>query len=363
MTEAPPTSSLPGSVALASRYDVALLDLDGVVYVGLHAVPYAAQALAAAEAMGMRRAYVTNNAARTPETIAAHLRELGIPAHTSEVVTSAQAAARVVAGIVPPGSAVLVVGGAGLDAALGEHGLRPVRSLDEDPAAVVQGFSPDVGWTLLAEGALGVSRGLPWVASNLDLTVPTPRGRAPGNGALVGVIRATTGAEPLVAGKPELPLHQEAIRRSGARSPLVVGDRLDTDIEGAVRAGTDSLLVFTGVTGIPELLAAGKHQRPTFIGLDLRALLEPHPSVVAMSQAWLCEGWCIAIDDDLSPRVGSRGENPLDGLRALVAACWSTGDISSSPTRSLPTSSSMELGEELLTQVRTAHAPQAGPAR
>jgi len=339
-----------------------LLDLDGVVYVGLHAVPHAATALAAAQDLGMRRAYVTNNAARTPETVAAHLSELGISAQPDEVVTSAQAAARVVAGLVPAGAAVLVVGGAGLDAALHEHGLRPVRSLDDEPAAVVQGFSPDVGWALLAEGAIGVTRGLPWVASNLDLTVPTTRGPAPGNGALVGVIRATTGAEPLVAGKPELPLHQEAVRRSEARTPLVVGDRLDTDIEGAVRAGTDSLLVFTGVTGIPELLAAGPHERPTYLGLDLRSLLEPHPGVDPTSQGWSCQGWVVSVRNGCA-QIISRGSDPLDGLRALAVASWSARDQEVSMGSDGVDGASVHLGEQLLTQARAAHAPQQGASR
>ena len=359
MTVTPPVSTLRSSPPPAGCYDVALLDLDGVVYVGLHAVPHAAAALAAAQDLGMRRAYVTNNAARTPETVATHLRELGIPAQTAEVVTSAQAAARMVAGLVPPGAAVLVVGGAGLDAALGEHGLRPVRCLEDDPAAVVQGFSPDVGWALLTEGALGVTRGLPWVASNLDLTVPTTRGRAPGNGALVGVIRATTGAEPMVAGKPELPLHQEATRRSGARTPLVVGDRLDTDIEGAVRASTDSLLVLTGVTGIPELLAARVHERPTYLGLDLRALLEPHPDVVPTPQGWLCEGWCIAVQGGTA-QVVARGDHPLDGLRALAVASWSAADVDPMSGPGSADDASVSLGEELLAQARAARAPRRG---
>ena len=140
----------------------------------------------------MRTAFVTNNAARTPETVAAHLRELGVEAQPDDVVTSAQAAATLVLGRVGAGAAVLVVGGEGLRAALIERGLRPVTSAD-DAVAVVQGFAPDVDWQALAEGTFAVRRGLPWIAANLDSTVPTPRGMAPGNGALVGVIAQTTG--------------------------------------------------------------------------------------------------------------------------------------------------------------------------
>lgn len=214
---------------LALRYDAALLDLDGVVYVGAAAVPGAPEALARARAAGMRLAFVTNNAARTPHAVAAQLSALGVPTEPTEVVTSAQAAARVVAGLVPPGSTVLVVGGEGLAVALRERGLRPTSSMEDSPRAVVQGYHPTVGWRLLAEGAFAVQAALPWVASNTDRTIPTARGPAPGNGTLVEVIRMATGADPLVAGKPERALHSESIERVGARRPLVVGDRLDTD--------------------------------------------------------------------------------------------------------------------------------------
>ena len=179
---------------LARAYDVALLDLDGVVYVGADAVVARARRAAAPQQLSACvTRFVTNNAARPPGVVADHLRRLGIPCADADVVTSAQAAARVVATLVRAGSTVLVVGGAGLVEALAEHGLvRPSSSADA-PAAVVQGFSPDIGWALLAEGAYALATGVPWVASNLDATVPTPRGRAPGNGTLVAVLATTSG--------------------------------------------------------------------------------------------------------------------------------------------------------------------------
>ena len=310
------------SEPLLTQFDAALLDLDGVLYVGPHAVPGAPEAVAEARAAGMRVAFVTNNASRTPETVAAHLTALGIAAEPRDVVTSAQAAATIVAAAVPPGAAVLVVGGDGLDAALVERGLRPVRTLADQPAAVVQGFSPDVGWRLLAEGTYAVRAGLPWFASNLDVTVPTEQGLAPGNGALVGVITAATGKRPVAAGKPETPLHQEAVQRTGARHPLVVGDRLDTDIEGANRAGVASLLVFTGVTTATELLLAEPHLRPTYLSLDVRTgLAQPHPPVAgAPFEGFSCGGWLCTADDGRL-RVSGAGA-PLDGLRAACVAAW-----------------------------------------
>ena len=311
--------------ALCTRHDTALLDLDGVLYVGPDAVPGAPAAVAAARGAGMRVAFVTNNAARTPEAVAAHLIELGIPAAPDAVVTSAQAAATLVAAEVPPGAAVLVVGGEGLDAALAERGLRPVRAWRDRPAAVVQGFAPEVGWRLLAEGTFAVRSGLPWIASNLDSTVPTPQGLAPGNGALVRVIAEATGRRPVAAGKPETPLHDEAVRRTGARHPLVVGDRLDTDVEGANRAGVASLLVLTGVATAADLVLAEPPLRPTYVARDLgTGLLSTHSPVSRTEDgAWTCGGWlCVVADGGVD--LSGEGDG-VDGLRALCVAWWDGG--------------------------------------
>jgi glycerol-1-phosphatase len=316
------------SAAPADRFDTALLDLDGVVYVGPNAIDGVPGTLAEVRRRGMRTAFVTNNAARTPETVAAHLRELGVEAQPDDVVTSAQAAATLVLGRVGAGAAVLVVGGEGLRAALIERGLRPVTSADE-AEAVVQGFAPDVDWKLLAEGTFAVRRGLPWIASNLDSTVPTARGIAPGNGALVGVIAQTTGMSPLaVAGKPDRALHEESMRRSGARNPLIVGDRLDTDIEGANRAGVPSLLVLTGVATPADVVRAGPDHRPTYVAADLHAgLLEPHPPVTRDVRAWTCGAATVTSDGAL------RGAG-IDALRAACVAAWS-GDLSAAAVEAL----------------------------
>jgi glycerol-1-phosphatase len=305
------------SEAPADRFDTALLDLDGVVYVGPDAIDGVPETLAEARGRGMRTAFVTNNAARTPETVATHLRELGVDAEADDVVTSAQAAATLVLGLVGAGAAVLVVGGEGLRVALTERGMRPVTSADE-AQAVVQGFAPDLDWRLLAEGTFAVRRGLPWIAANLDSTVPTPRGMAPGNGALVAVIAQTTGRAPTaVAGKPELALHQESLRRTGAANPLVVGDRLDTDIEGADRAGVPSLLVLTGVATPADVVRAAADQRPTYVAEDLRAgLLEAHPPVIRDGRGWTCGEASVGPDGSL------RGTG-IDALRAACVAAWS----------------------------------------
>src|SRR5579872_1471191 len=283
---------------LDTAYDVALLDLDGTVYLAGAAIAGAAEALRKAAAAGMRLAYVTNNASRTPAAIAALLVGFGVSATPQDVVTSAQAAARMLADRLPAGAPVLVVGGSGLRMALRERGLRPVSTAAERPQAVVQGYAPDISYSLLEQGGLAVAAGALFVASNADLTLPGRHGIQPGNGSFIQVIATATGVQPLVAGKPEPPLHHESVLRTGARHPLIVGDRLDTDIEGAHRVGTDSMLVLTGVTSPAEAVLASPSQRPTYLAEDLAGLLEPHPDVTVKDGAYGCEGWTARMAGD-----------------------------------------------------------------
>ncbi|PJJ53359.1 HAD superfamily hydrolase (TIGR01450 family) [Mumia flava] len=319
--------------ALTGVYDVAMLDLDGVVYRGDHAVDHAAAVLHGASGEGMRLGYVTNNASRTPADVVAKLRGIGMPVDDDGVVTSAQAAGRLVAAAVPRGARVLVVGGRGLEAALTEHGLVPVRSLADDPAAVVQGFDPTLSWPDLAEGAYAVERGLPWVASNTDMSIPTARGIAPGNGTMVAAVAAATGATPQVAGKPYPPLFDETVLRIGGERPLVVGDRLDTDIEGAVAVGADSLLVLTGVSRLADVAAAEPLRRPTFIAADLRGLSGTQPPVGLEERPSGVRATCATVtvevvDGEVRPAPGTPAADEYETvtalLRACVAAAWAT---------------------------------------
>jgi glycerol-1-phosphatase len=310
---------------LCEAYDTALLDLDGVVYKGADAVEHAVESLARAREAGMHLAYVTNNASRTPQAVAEHLTRLGTPTEVGDVITSAQAVARLIAEQVPAGSAVLTVGAEGLLQALAERGLRAVSSAEEKPAAVVMGFSRDIGWAQLAEATYAVNAGVPFFASNTDMTVPTQRGIAPGNGALVEAVRIATGVQPQVAGKPRPPMHRETILRTGAERPLVVGDRLDTDIEGAHVGGVDSLLVLTGVTTAAEVVAARPEHRPTYLAADLRGLLVAQPPVEPAGEAaFRCGGWTARAADGALVLDGE-GDG-CDGLRALCAASWSAAE-------------------------------------
>jgi HAD superfamily hydrolase (TIGR01450 family) len=311
----------------ATAFDVALLDLDGVVYVGPDAVPGVPDALADARKAGMRLGFVTNNAARTPDEVARHLVELGVPAEGSDVITSAMAAATVVAERFGTGARVLAVGGPGVAAALRAAGLTVVDRAEDRPQAVVQGYGREVGWPQLAEAVVAVRNGARHVATNADSTIPSPRGPLPGNGAMVAVVRNVTGQEPLVTGKPDPAMHAECVRRTGAQRPLVVGDRLDTDIEGAARAGAASLLVFTGVTDPATLLAARPDHRPDLLSADAAGLLVAHPAVVGEGPGHRCGAWVArAAGDGLVLRRAGGAETDddgLDGLRALCVAHWS----------------------------------------
>jgi glycerol 3-phosphatase-2 len=302
---------------LLDIYDALLLDLDGTVYRGGEPVPGAPEAVKAARENGTAVRFVTNNASRSPQDVADHLTALGIPAERGEVSTSAQAAGTVLQERLRPGDEVLVVGTDALADIVHANGLRPVREFTENVAAVVQGLSRDTSWRDLAEATLAIRNGALWVACNMDPTLPTERGEQPGNGALVAALRTATGQEPVVAGKPARPLMDEAISSSGAHTPLVVGDRLDTDIAGAVTAEVDALLVLSGVTKPADLLAAPAWLRPRYVALDLGHVRTPAAELAIAPQ----RGWEVERND-LTLTVRSTGNGSgADELALLRALC------------------------------------------
>lgn len=311
---------------LAQAYDLALVDLDGVVYLGPDPVAHAAECLNRARTAGMGVVYVTNNASREPGTVAAQLRDLGISADPADVLTSAQTAVALLGDVVGLGASVLVVGGQGLVTAVREAGYRMVESADDAPDAVIQGFGPDVSWNDLAEVSYAVQRGARYVVTNRDLTQPKDRGIAPGNGTLVAAVVTTTGVEPVSAGKPEPAMFRQAAHSRAARRPLVIGDRLDTDLGGARAAGFDGLLVLTGVSTARDAVLAPIGQRPHYIGADLRSLFEPHPVPEADAEGWwVCRAAAARVRDGVL-EVSGEPADPLDRVRAACAAAWSLGE-------------------------------------
>jgi len=311
--------------------DAVFADLDGVVYAGPNAIPHAVDSLNRAKAR-VPVGYITNNASRSDASVAAHLADLGLDVAPSDVVTSPQAAMALLATEVPDGALVLVVGGEGITTELERRGYRVTRSADDAPDAVVQGFAPDIGWRHLAEasfalnahGGAGEPGGIPWIATNMDWTIPVERGIAPGNGTLVSAVHTAVGRFPLVAGKPETPIFEEARRRFGAERPIVLGDRLDTDILGANRAGMASALVLTGVDRAKHVLAADAASRPDYILGDLRELHEPYPAT-EMARGAVRVGSARVRIDGRHVVVVDEGDDPLDLLRAACAAVWGSG--------------------------------------
>ncbi len=303
--------------ALAQQHDCLLLDLDGTVFRGHQATLGAVDTLAAVDC---RILFVTNNASRSAGQVAQHLCDLGFTAEPSDVVTSAQSAARLLAEQLPQGAKVLIVGTEALAAEVGAVGLAPVRQWSDAPVAVVQGHSPETSWPDLAEAALAIRSGALWVAANVDKTLPSERGLLPGNGSMVAALRTATDREPQVAGKPSPVLMADAMSRGDFHTPLVIGDRLDTDIAGANASRLPSLMVLCGVNSAEDAIWAVPQQRPDYLAEDLRALtvdadtlrIGPHP------------GWQVELDS-VAVKVRATGEDTGDALsvvRVIAAAVW-----------------------------------------
>lgn len=313
---------------IVEAHDLVMFDLDGVVYVGGNAIDGVATQIQRVRDSGRHVAFVTNNASRTPDQVAEKLVGVGVDASGTDVVTSAQAAAHLLAEVHGSGAKILLLGGEGLRVALLEAGLEPVTEPD-GAVAVVSGYGPDVRWRDIMRVSTLVRDGLPYVASNMDLTIPTAYGLAPGHGVLVRTISGFAGVRPTVAGKPEKPLMEETVRRVGGARPIMVGDRLDTDIEGAHAIGVPSLLVLTGVSWLEDLATAGPALRPSYISPTLTGLFEAH-TVPAETEAGVeLGGWTASVGAGRLRVTG--GGADADWWRVVATACWRHLDATGTP--------------------------------
>lgn len=310
---------------MTELFDALLLDLDGTVWAGDTAIPHAVDAITAAQQEGVAAAFITNNASKAPEDVAAKLRGIGLDVQSDDVMTSAQAAVQLAAQHAEPGSAILVVGAPSFVDLVRDAGFVPVTSADDNPVCVLHGHSPDNGWRQLSEAALAIQRGATYIASNLDSTLPMDRGFMVGNGSMVAAVTNATGVTPQAAGKPGPAMFELAKKNLGADRPLVVGDRLDTDIAGGVAAGMDTLHVLTGVSGPHALIGAPAEQRPTFIAEDMSVLLdaELNPETLRPSPQGgftaVREGGVIVLDG------GDESSTPLQALRTVLSEVWADG--------------------------------------
>lgn len=316
---------MTGLSCLLERYRALVCDLDGVIYRGQAAVPHAVEALSAA---GLPVIYATNNASRTPGEVAEHLVALGLPTSAEQVINSSMAGAAEVARRFPAGSPVLAIGGDGVAAALRDAGLSVVTSPADPVVAVLQGYGPQVRAVDLGEAAYAIQGGALWVATNDDLTLPTDRGIAPGNGALVAAVALAVEVRPLVMGKPQPPLYLMASERLGvpAEKVLGIGDRLETDVAGATAAGMDCLLVCTGVHGVRDAARAPREYRPRFVLPDLRGLTRPYADPSPHDGGVACGAALARIDEGRLSISGDLGDDGLDGIRAALVAIWTRAD-------------------------------------
>ena len=317
---------------LAEAYQLALLDLDGVVYRGKNPVEYAADSIRAAEAAGMTIEYTTNNSSRFQHVVADQLKGFGLDVEPWQVITSSVVAARMVAKALPAGARVQVLGAEHLRDEVTRNGLTIVDGPQDRPQAVIQGWYPDMTWQMMADAAFAVEAGATYFVTNRDLTIPRELGIAPGCGSMIMAVINATGVEPVSsAGKPESAMYDEArllAAHDGAEpvakeACLAIGDRLDTDIEAGNRGGYDSLAVLTGVTNPHEQIFAPEHLRPTYIAKDLTGLNEPAPEVVHEAGAWSCRDVQACVDGD---RLYVTDITSVDGLRAACAAMWDAAD-------------------------------------
>lgn len=313
-------------------YDCAMFDLDGVVYLGPEPVIGAPESIHDLRQLGVKVGFVTNNAGRSPDVVVEHLNELGIECRRDDVVTSAQAIAQLMARELPSGARVLACGSQALADEMTAVGFMLVEDYTQAPDAVVQGYDPLMCFPRLDDAAFAIQRGARWYGTNTDINRPTNLGMTPGAGSQIACVRVCVDVDPIVAGKPYPPLLQETIKRMAADRPVFVGDRLDTDIEGANNVEIDSFLVFTGAHGKWELATAVPKQRPTAIGHDLRGLLRPRREAVWSGGRVVCRAAtarAVAGRIEVSAPLEDLSQQ-LDALWAIVQLTWRSPELDAS---------------------------------
>jgi HAD superfamily hydrolase (TIGR01457 family) len=261
------------------RYEAFLLDLDGVLYRGEQPVAGAGQAVEGLREAGRTVVFLTNNSARTPNQVAEKLRDMGVEASPGDVVTSAQATAGVVARMAREDSraaTAYVIGERGVREALTEAGIEVLDGEPPGAGFVVVGWDRGVDYDRLRTATVLVRSGARLVATNADASYPAPDGQEwPGAGALLAAVETASSARATVVGKPHRPLFDAAVERAGTDRALVVGDRLETDILGALHAGLDSALVLSGAAAAEDLL--DQDGLPLMVLDDVGGLLEERP--------------------------------------------------------------------------------------
>jgi len=245
-----------------------IIDMDGVLYRGDQPLPSLREFFAFLRQKPIPFILATNNSTRTPQEVVVKLARMGAEVLPTEVLTSGQATARLLAGEYPPGTRAHVFGMASLRKAMVEEGFELA---DEDVAVVVASMDRDITYEKLKRATLLIRGGARFVATNRDPTYPSEEGLIPGTGSMIAALEAASGVEPMAVGKPEPHMFQLAMAEMGAKpeTTATIGDRLDTDILGGQRAGLITMCVLSGSTTRAEAEAFG----PDFVFEDISHLL------------------------------------------------------------------------------------------
>jgi len=259
-----------------------IIDMDGVLWHGTQAMPGLVEFFQTLNDLDIRYILATNNASLTPEQYVTKLAKMGVTVTQKQILTSGMATALYLSEkINPKETRVFVVGEDGATQPLLElgftlTGLYEVNNSDkpEQKGAdiVVCGKDETLSWAKLATASLNIRAGASFIGTNADTTLPTEHGVTHGNGAILAALEVATGVTPTIIGKPEPIIYQQALGLLGI-SPdetVALGDRLETDILGAVRTGIRSIMVLTGISSVADLQDLDYH--PTWVMDDIRAV-------------------------------------------------------------------------------------------
>lgn len=251
-----------------------ILDMDGVLWRDNHPLLDMPAFFDVLRRKQLPVVFATNNGTRSIGMYVEHLAQFGVQVEPWQVINSAIATAAYLAEKFPQRGKVFTVAMTGVTEALAEQGFTPVTEYSDDVIAVVAGMDRTAVYEKLADAALLIRAGKPFIGTNPDLTFPTPRGLVPGAGSFLAFLEASTGVRPTIMGKPESYLYEYAMQRLGTlpEETLAVGDRLDTDILGGQRTGCPTVLVLTGVSSQAE--ADHWTPKPNLILPNLADLLE-----------------------------------------------------------------------------------------
>ncbi len=249
-----------------------IIDMDGVLWEGQRPLPGLTEFFQALRDLNLRFVLATNNASQTPHQYVTKLAQMGVTVTLAEILTSAQTAALYLRDQAPAGTRVFSIGEAGVLTALTEAGFALCGLYETGAEYVVCGMDRQLSWDKLATATLNIRAGAKFIGTNPDTTLPTERGLTHGNGAVLAAIQAATGVAPTIMGKPEPLMYQQALARLQAdpTTTAAIGDRLETDILGAVRAGIHSVFVLSGVSRQAEL--ADLAYQPTWVMEDIQAI-------------------------------------------------------------------------------------------